>query len=177
MPIGEESPERDHHGNQRSLLSRIRVSISWRGSITLDIAGPYIPGGVSSHEVEKPSTGASSLFRGYLDRFALKHGTREEAPVLPCCMLDVNPPRNSAEEPGFEHGALSAPASGFLVQSPALCDRWPGLDGAFAEEAPGFRTSHSNPGHRRAEFLRIQLRVPCGLNSCESSYECLVQAG
>ena len=42
-------------------LGRISGSISRRGSITLDIASLYIPGGVSSFEVEKPSTGASSL--------------------------------------------------------------------------------------------------------------------
>ncbi|MFH1920086.1 MAG: hypothetical protein ABIP48_09405, partial [Planctomycetota bacterium] len=68
------------------LLGRLCGSISRRGSIIHDIASLYIPGGVSSFEVEKASTGASSLFREYFDRFALKDGTREEAPVLRCCM-------------------------------------------------------------------------------------------
>ena len=54
------------------LLRRICGWISWRGSITLDIASLYIPGGVSSFEVEKPSTSASSLFVT----------NREEEPVL-----------------------------------------------------------------------------------------------
>ena len=84
---------------QFRFLGRIIGSISRRGSITLDIASLYIPGGVSSFEVEKPSTGASSLFRAYFDRFALKDGAREEAPVLRCRMPDVNPPTYSAEEP------------------------------------------------------------------------------
>ena len=92
------------------LLARICGSISWRGSITLDIVGLYIPGGVSSFEVEKPSTGASSLFRSYFDRFALKDGTREEAPVLRCCMSDVNLPTNSGEEPtNSDRGVLTSP--------------------------------------------------------------------
>jgi len=63
------------------------------------MASLYVPSGVSSFEVEKPSTGASSLFRGYFDRFALKNRTREEAPVFRCCMSHVNRPTNSAEEP------------------------------------------------------------------------------
>ncbi len=86
------------------LLGRICGSLSWHGSITLEIASLYVPSDVSSVEVEKPSTGASSLLRSYFDRFALKNGTREEAPVLRCCMLDVSPPTNSAEEP-FVHYA------------------------------------------------------------------------
>ena len=81
------------------LLGRKSGSISWRGSITLDIASLYIPGGVSSFEVEKPSTGASSLSLAYFDRFALKDGTREEAPVLRFRAPHVNPPTYSAEEP------------------------------------------------------------------------------